>query len=683
MSLGRLEYNLLGILAANAQHVVTADRLVEGLWGAHPPASARNRVQALVSSTRRALGESGGLIVTQALGYLLRINHGHYDADMFEALARLGRRASEECRHAEAIRLLGEALSLWRGQAFEGITSSLVLPEAARLDELRSTVSSEWADARLTVGEHADLVADLSRLVVADPLRERLRGQLMVALYRSGRQAEALRVYAEGATALAEEHGLDVGQELQRLRQAILTDDPALWGTSTLDRPGEVLARTLPNPVPAQLPPGVRDFIGRCGELAQLDTILASRQPTAVAISALSGTAGVGKTALAIHWAHRVSDQFPDGQLYIDLRGFGPGGSAMSPVEALREFVEAFGIPPQRIPRSVGGLVSLYRSLLGGRRVLVVLDNARDAEQVRPLLPGAPGCLVVVTSRTELTSLVAAEGAHPLTLDLLTTSEARELLEHRIDQSRCPVAPHALDEVVARCARLPLALAIAAARAGAHPRLPVAALADQLRESKCSLDAFNGGDAATDIRAVFSWSYHTLSTDAAQLFRLLGVHPGPDIAAPAAASLTGRTPAEIRLLLEELGRAHLVTERTRGRYTLHRLLRAYAKELAHRSESNGELHSAVHRALDHYLHTAHAGAVLLNPHRSLIRPATPQPGVTPDTLNDHEHALAWFASEHAVLLAVIEQAVDWGFGTHSRQLSWTLTDLPSAASMVL
>jgi tetratricopeptide (TPR) repeat protein len=393
-----------------------------------------------------------------------------------------------------------------------------------------------------------------------------------------------------------------------------------------------------------------------------------------VVISALSGTAGVGKTALAVHWAHRVRSRFPDGQLYVNLRGFDPSGTVLPPTEAIRGFLDALDVPPQRIPDGLAAQASLYRTVLAGRRVLVLLDNARDEEQIRPLLPGSPGCLVLVTSRKQLPGLVAAQGAHPLTLDLLSTAEARQLLSGRIGAARVDAEPRAVHEIITLCARLPLALAVVAARAALNPRFTLAALAAELRAARGSLDAFAAGDPATDARTVFSWSYQALSAGAARLFRLLGLHPGPDFAAPAAASLAGVPVREARSLVAELVRAQLLAEPSPGRYTFHDLLRAYASELATDGEPEAHRHAALHRLLDHYLHTADAANRLVEPHGPRLDLAPPADGVTPPDLADHAQALAWYAAELPVLRAAVDQAGDTGFDTHAWHLAGALAD---------
>ncbi|MER8154469.1 BTAD domain-containing putative transcriptional regulator [Streptomyces sp. NPDC094472] len=463
-------------------------------------------------------------------------------------------------------------------------------------------------------------------------------------------------------------------------------DEPAVTPASAAGPPTAAPA-TAPErisvvaAVPQQLPSDVAHFTGRERELAGLDALLRAgsgegggRAPTAAMITVIAGSGGLGKTTLAVHWAHRVRDRFPDGQLYLNLRGFGPTDSAMTVAEAVRGLLDAFQVPAHRIPATVEAQTALYRSLVADRRMLILLDNARDAEQVRPLLPGSPGCLVVLTSRNELTSLVVAEQAQPLPLDLLDRAEARELLISRVGAERVAAEPDAVAEVITVCAGLPLALAIVAARAAAHPRFGLEALAGELRDARGSLDAFEGGDATTDVRAVFSWSYHTLGPDAARLFRLLGVHPGPDIAAPAAASLVGVPVPQARRLLIQLTRAHLITERAPGQYGFHDLLRAYAVELTRAYDGQDERHTAQHRLLDHYLHTAVAAGAAFTPHREPIRVEPVRPGVSVGEFTGHAQALLWFGLTYPALIAALQQAAETGFETHAWQLAWSLME---------
>jgi DNA-binding SARP family transcriptional activator/Tfp pilus assembly protein PilF len=441
-------------------------------------------------------------------------------------------------------------------------------------------------------------------------------------------------------------------------------------------------------PRPAMLPAAVPGFTGRARELEALSAMLADPDDhpddhpgdhpgsdgTPVVISAIGGTAGVGKTALAVHWARQAADRFPGGQLYVNLRGFGPSADPLPPAEALRELLDALHVPAAQIPADLEGRQALYRSLLGGQRVLILLDNARDPAQVRPLLPTASGALVLITSRSELTGLVAADGARPLGLDVLSDTEAHQLIAGRIGAARVAAEPAAADELISLCARLPLALAITAARAAAQPGFPLAALAAELRDARGRLDALSTGEAATDVRAVLSWSYQSLPAPAARLFRLLAVHPGPDITAPAAASLAALPVTEALALLRELTRCHLVAESAPLRYACHDLLRAYALELVNAEDTGSERHAALGRVLDHYLHTAHAAAMLLNAHRGPISPPRARPGTLPESLDGHGQALAWLTAEHHVLMAAIGRAAKTGFDVHAWQLPWAMVD---------
>ncbi|GAA2356611.1 hypothetical protein Cme02nite_49930 [Catellatospora methionotrophica] len=428
-------------------------------------------------------------------------------------------------------------------------------------------------------------------------------------------------------------------------------------------------------PVPQQLPPALPAFVGRVALLAQLDEATTGGAGGPVATSVvLSGTAGVGKTTLAVHWAHHVAERYPDGQLYVNLRGFDPSGSLMPPAEALRGFLEALDVPAERLPIHLPAQVGLYRSLLAGRRMLIVLDNARDIEQVRPLLPGSPSCLVLVTSRNRLAGLVAAEGAVPVTVDLLCFDEAWQFLARRLGADRLSSEPQAANEMIERCVRLPLALAVVAARGAAHPSFPLSTLAAELRETRRLLDALDGGDASTDVQAVFSWSYQHLSPPAARLFRLLACHPGPDTAIPAAASLAGLPRMRVHRLLAELAHAHLVTEHAPGRFSLHDLLRGYAADLVESIDPPDARRTAIQRGLDHYLHTAHAAALLLQPGWDPVGLADAPAGVTPEEIADHSHALVWFTAEYRVLLAAVAHAERARFAGHAWRLARTLVD---------
>jgi DNA-binding SARP family transcriptional activator/Flp pilus assembly protein TadD len=674
---GRRRTAVLAALALEPGTVVSSDRLVDRVWGEGAPPTAATTLQSHVSHLRRVLGDKTA-IAARPPGYVLDAGDGATDVQAAERLIHQAVESPDPGRRLEQLRA---AVALWRGRPLSDLAGLAWFDDQAhRLDQLLAQARHALVDTRLALGQHLQLIPELEDLCRQHPLHEPTHGQLMLALYRAGRQGDALAAYQRLRRTLDEELGVSPSQPLRELETAILRQDPALdLAPPPAPSPAPVLVAS--DAVPAQLPLAVAAFTGRGRELARLDHLLGAaggngagpRRPAAVVISAISGTAGIGKTALAVHWAHRVAAHFPDGQLYVNLRGFDPSGSVLDPAEAVRGFLDALGVPVQRVPAGLDAQAALYRSLLADRRVLVVLDNARDVEQVRPLLPGAPGCLVVVTSRNRLTGLVAGEGAHALTLDLLPTAEARDLVARRLGAGRAAAEPDAVDEIVARCARLPLALAIACARAATRPRFPLAALAAELRDSTRRLDALDGGDPATDVRAVFSWSYEALSGDAARLFRLLGLHPGPDVTAAAAASLAGVPLRRARTLLAELSGARLLTEHTPDRYAFHDLLRDYAVEQAHVHDGAGVRRAAVRRMLDHYLHTAHGAALLLRPHWDPVALAPPAPGVATERLAGHDDALAWFTAEHAVLLAAVEQAAAAGLAAHAWRLAWAVT----------
>jgi tetratricopeptide (TPR) repeat protein len=426
--------------------------------------------------------------------------------------------------------------------------------------------------------------------------------------------------------------------------------------------------------VPRHLPRAIPEFAGRAEELGKLTRLLedAASPGGTVLISAIDGMAGIGKSALAVQWAHQVAGRFPHGQLYVDLRGFDPALAPMTSAEAVRGFLDAFGVPPARIPVSQHAQENMYRDLLSGRRVLVVLDNASDTNQVRPLLPSEPGCAAVVTSRNHLPTLVA-DGARLLTVDQLTDADARQLLARRLGADRVEAQLQAVQEIIVRCARLPLALTIVAVRAVEHPDFPLTALAEELRDEEGRLQTLDAGEAATNITAVFSWSYRQLSDPAARLFRLLSLHPGPDITAPAAASLAAVPLAAARLMLADLARASLITEHLPGRFTFHDLLRVYATMQARTHDLDTDRDAALQRMLDHYLHSAQAAWYLSSPHRQQdITLASPLPGVTPEEPADYPAAWGWFTAEYPVLLALIKLAADEGHHTHAWQLPRTL-----------
>jgi len=668
---------LLALLALSANRVVSESALIDGLWRDEVARPREGNLHAQIYQLRRRLaamepGRDRPRLVTRPPGYQLTLGPEESDVAVFTALAARGREAARRGDAEAAASTLSQALALWHGPALADVAdiTDRLSAEAATLDEQRLAVHADYGYAALAAGRHAELAIELADLVAQHPLREQLRGQLMLALYRSGRQGEALACYQEGWRALRAELGVEPGPDLKQLQDKILHADPSLAAPIPGGR-----ASVGPS-VPRQLPAGVRHFVGREPELEQLDGLLSQDAPSGtVVISAISGTGGIGKTALALRWGHDVAGQFPDGQLYVNLRGYDPGGIPLMPGDAIRGFLEALGVPPTEIPESPDVQAALYRTMLADRRLLILLDNARDPEQVRSLLPASPGCLVIVTSRSAMTGLSITDGAVTIPLGLVSQAEAEALLATRLGLDRLAAEPAATSKLILLCARLPLALAITAARAAANPAVPLASFAAQMSSEHDRLDAFDIGDATTSVRAVFSWSVSQLSADAARLFRLLGLHPGPDFTAAAAASLAGLTMQETQRLLAELAGASLISADIPGRYAFHDLLRAYAAEQAASTEERTDRSMAVRRLLDHYLYTARpAGGLIFDEDLPLPElPPLADPAVTAERIETTFSAIGWFRAEHQVLIAAATLAESAGADSYAWQIPCTMT----------
>jgi DNA-binding SARP family transcriptional activator len=662
---------VLALLLLNVGRVVSVGEIAETLWGTAPPPSASATVRNYVKRLRRGLGNADqARIVTRSPGYMVRIDPGELDVARFEVLLDGARSAARGGSWEAAADQARAALALWRGEPLADVESeALALGEVPRLTELRLQAAELRIDAELRLGRHGEVIAELERLAAAQPLRERLHALLMLALYRDGRQAEALAVYRQARRVLVDELGAEPGAELRELHRQILTAGPVPAAPESAHlalgdvrpagaKPGPVVPRELPGPVP--------QFVGRAAELADLTEALArasAQRPQTLVISAIAGMAGVGKTALAVKWAHQVADRFPDGQLHVNLRGYDPG-QPLSAADVLARFLRSLGVAEQDIPVETGERAARYRSLLAGRRMLIVIDNARDVAQVRPLLPGSPSCVTVVTSRDALAGLVARDGARRLDLGPLPSAEAVGLLRALIGE-RVDAEPEATVTLAGCCAWLPLALRVAAERAAAAPGVPLADVASELADQQQRLDLLDAaGDRLTAVRAVFSWSVRHLDDQAARAFRLLGLHPGADFDAYAVAALTDSTLRQGRRLLHRLACAHLIQPAGTGRYGMHDLLRAYAADQAADTDSERERGAALIRLFDHYLATAAAAARTLyrgDPDQpALPRPAAPAPPVTSPTA-----ALAWLDAERCTLVAVAAYDADHGSSGHA------------------
>ncbi|PSL53806.1 DNA-binding SARP family transcriptional activator [Saccharothrix carnea] len=649
----RKERVLLAVLLLRDGTPTSADALSDALWPEALPRSAGANLKTYLSDLRRLLRAGDAVIDTRPDGYALHVDRDALDATRFEDLVVEGREALRDKRFDVATERLTRALGLWRGPALDGLpVPEVVRPRVTVLEELRLTVQEDNVDARLALGQEAELCGELSALTEQHPLRERLWAQLMLARYRTGRQAEALAAYQSLREALGTELGIEPSPAVKRLHLEILRADRALDRTPLL--PAAV--------VPRQLPAAVPDFTGRRTALEELDRQAArareDRAGATVVISAIAGTAGVGKTALAVYWADRARELFPDGQLYADLRGY-DALPPRRPLEVLSRFLHALGVPPERVPPDVDEATALFRSTLADRAVLVVLDNAAGADQVRPLLPGGSGCLVVVTSRDRMAGLVAREGAARVALDVLTPAESVELLGRLLGEDRTAAEPEATAELAALCAHLPLALRITAAHYAGGP------IADHVAELRRGnrLTALHA-DEDTAVRAAFDLSYSALPAAARRLFRLVGLVPGQDFGVEAAAAAADLPVPRARELLTALTDAHLLHEDA-GRFTGHDLLRLYARERAVAEETDDRRDEAVRRLYDWYRERAQSAAAVLYPDMSRL------PGPPPPKLFEHgNQASAWLDAEHANLVAAVLHAAEHG----PRREAWLLSD---------
>ncbi|GLZ36045.1 SARP family transcriptional regulator [Lentzea sp. NBRC 105346] len=617
---GPQQRGLLALLLLEANRVVSQEQLVMDLWGDAPPATARGLLHGCVAGLRRVL--PADRLVTRSPGYLVRVADGELDAHRFEELA-----ASDES--------LCAALELWRGPALHDVPLDACRVAAARLDERRLAVLERRVDLDLRRGRFADLAAELAVLVREHPLRERLWAQLMLALYGAGRQGDALAAFRQLRATLVEQLGIEPSALPRQVEQAVLAGGDALAAyRQHLGEPAPPAPATL---VPAQLPAAIPAFTGRADDLKRLDATTGS-------IVVVAGAAGVGKTAIAVHWAHSVRARFPDGQLFVNLRGHA-STAPMQPVAALSGFLTALGV--SQVPLYLDRAVDLYRTLLADRRVLVVLDDARSAGQVRPLLPGGPGSMVVVTSRQGLGGLVARDGAAHVALEVLSPAEAIALLERTLG----PSDPETLAELARLCGFLPLALRIAAANLTLSGRTVEAHVAELAADDRLDRLAVVGDD-ETAVRVAFDHSYAALPPEAARLFRLLGLVPGPDFGAEAAGALLGSDAGPALRLLAD---ANLLMRPAPGRYAFHDLLRLYAAERA--DGEPGPL-------FDWYLHGLDACARVLYPEKARL----PIPEAQP--LAASAEALTWLDTERANLAAAARHAAEHG----PRRVAWLLCD---------
>ncbi|MFE9307756.1 BTAD domain-containing putative transcriptional regulator [Streptomyces sp. NPDC006706] len=658
---------LLAALLLREGRTATAAELIDALWGEEPPSQALAAVRTYASRLRKALDP--GVLVSESGGYAVHgAGEGALDlADAQEHAARAdkARSAGDLCRARESLR---RALALWDGEPLAGVPGPYAEAQRVRLEEWRLQLLESCLDMDLEQGCHAEAVSELTALTAAHPLRERLRELLMLALYRSGRQAEALAVYADTRRLLADELGVDPRPGLRELQQRILQADPALAEPSSpVAEPAVVAVR------PAQLPATVPDFTGRSSFVAELSEVLASAEGRVMAVSALAGIGGVGKTTLAVHVAHQARAAFPDGQLYVDLQG--AGARAAEPETVLGSFLRALGTADSAIPDSLEERAALYRSVLDGRRILVLLDNARDAAQVRPLLPGTEGCAALVTSRVRMVDLA---GAHLVDLDVMSPDEALSLFTKIVGEDRVAGEREAALDVVAACGFLPLAIRIAASRLAARRTWTVSVLAAKLADERRRLDELQAGDLA--VKATFELGYGQLEPAQARAFRLLGLADGPDMSLEAAAAVLDLSVDDTEDLLESLVDTSLLESAAPGRYRFHDLVRLYARACAERDEHPpSEREAAMSRLLDFYLATAAGVYAIERPGDRLVDhlEATHYPGLT---FQDRHRAQDWLYSEAHAVLAFIQQCARGPMLRRAVDLLWAAKDLAESGA---
>ncbi|MFC3452620.1 AfsR/SARP family transcriptional regulator [Amycolatopsis speibonae] len=659
---------VLAILATRANQTVSRSELIDGVWGSSPPPSVEGSVHTYIHGLRRALSVAGEDILTRTgSGYQLAIGPDDLDLAVVETRLRQARLVAVSGDKSAASDLIADCLKLWRGVPLFGIPGPFADTERVRLTKLRYQLVEERADLMLATGRHQELIADLTEAVEAEPFSERLRAQHMLALYRSGRRADALTEFDTVRRLFIDELGLDPGAELTELHVRMLRSDPDL-----APAPAPAREPQSGSPIPAQLPHEVPDFVGRASELDQLSAWRTATESVghALVISAIDGVGGIGKTSLAVRFARRIAGDYPDGQLYLDLRGFDPSRPPLTTADALGQLLWALGSSSRR--QEPDALSSLYRSLLSGKRVLILLDNAASTEQVRELLPGESNSLILVTSRNRLAGLVVRDGARRLTLGLLPEADALELLRGTVGHERIDAEPEEAARLARLCGYLPLALRVAAEKISSKPESTLRAHVEKLNEEQSRLDALDvDDDEMSSVRGVFSWSYKSLEPALARTFRYLGLVRGPGICAAAVSALIDEPASEAEKQLQTLSDQHLLGS-SDGQFHFHDLIRVYAGELALSEETPEQRSSALRELMVWYLFSVRAALLCVLPGFPLVPPGVPETRHALPKIDTRESTYAWYEVEAPNILALTQHAAELGEHEIAWQLAWCM-----------
>jgi DNA-binding SARP family transcriptional activator/tetratricopeptide (TPR) repeat protein len=663
---GRHQERVLVTLLLEANRVVPLRRLIEAAWDEEPPATAVHQIRKLMSELRRRLPTGPETLVTDGPGYRTVVAEGQLDLMEFTRHLGQARRAEAAGDERGAVEHLQTALNLWRGPVMAGDGGTVVTSASTVLHERRLQTAESLMELRLKLGEAREVLDQLRALVLEYPLRETLRGRLILALYHTGRRAEALAEYDSIRRTLAEELGLDPGPELSALHQRVLRDSPELRRTAPEPRQPAASAPVSALP-PRSLPYDLPDFTGRDGEMAR---ILAAAAPgrSALRLIAIDGMGGSGKTALAVHAAHCLAPQYPDGQMFVDMRGFTANHEPLEPAEALDVLLRTLGVPDEQIPDGLMERSALWRMATGERKLLILLDNVRNAADVQRLLPSGPGSLILMTGRTRMTSL---DGAVTLSLDLLSSEDALDLLAGVIGQARVEAEPDAARALVGLCGQLPLAVRIAAARLDNRPQWSILTMVDRLRDQAARLDQLDLCDRS--VATMIGLSYDTLPRDRQNCFRLLGVHPGVEFEVHAVAALTAMPQARVEMILEDLLDARLLTQHTESRYQFHELVRSYAGTLALALENEKERQTAVRHLLEYYLDTVDRAAEILQPGRQRVELEPVYRGGSEPGISDPVSALSWLDREYPNIQSALHHARQHGMDRYTAYLPRSLT----------